>query len=112
MIDPKTAVSQPLAGAETPVLLVELSGDTSWTPLVGRASLTATVTYAADGDVQFSVDEPVMLSHSPALKAAGDVTLSDTSWGLLSRPAYTNYLAAALAEAIAAALEEEFAQVR
>lgn len=90
-----------------PFLLVDFSSDRLWTPFYGRATLDAQIYYAYDGDAPWALNEPVVFRVSPAVKADGEFTLVDTTWGLISKPAYTEHLAQALAEAVAAALQKD-----
>ena len=91
----------------TPFLLVELSSERLWTPFYGRASVAAQIYYANDGDAPRPLDEAVVIRDSPSVKANGEFTLLDTTWGLVSKPADAEYLAKALAEATAAALQKD-----
>ena len=69
--------------------------------------LSAQIYFAYDGDAPWSLGEPVVLQVSPAVKADGEFTLVDTTWGLISKPAYNEHLTQGLAEAIAAALQQD-----
>ena len=105
-----TAVAN-LDGVTGPALLVTLDKqERLWTPVYGRANLTAVVYYAYDGQAPWPLDEAVHLTESPAVKADGEFTISDTTWGLLSRPGYQDHLAAALAQAIAGGLQQDVFQ--
>lgn len=105
-----TAVAN-LDGVTGPALLVTLDvADRLWTPVYGRANLTATVYYAYDGQAPWPLDEAVQFTGSPAIKADGEFTVSDTTWGLLSHPSYQAHLAAALAQAIAGGLQQDVFQ--
>ncbi|MGD8804821.1 MAG: hypothetical protein PVH65_03180 [Chloroflexota bacterium] len=97
-----TDLPEPGAG---PVLLVDLTSDRLWTPPYGRATLAAQVFFAYNGDAPWPLDEPVVFRVSPAVKADGEFTVEDTTWGLVSKPAYTEHLAQALAQDVAAALQ-------
>jgi hypothetical protein len=90
-----------------PLLLVDLTSDRFWTPVYGRATLTAQIFFAYDGDAPWPLDEPVVFRVSPAIKADGHFTVEDTTWGLISKPAYIDHLAQALADALAAALQDD-----
>lgn len=102
-----TAVSAASSNQPAPFLLVEVVPDRLWTPIYGRATVNAQIYFAYDGDAPWPLDEPVHLQVSPAIKADGEFTLVDNSWGLISKPAYTDHLAQALAEEIAAALQDD-----
>lgn len=90
-----------------PLLLVEPAPQRLWMPVYGEATVTVQVYFAYDGDAPWPLSQPMVLEESPAVMASGEFVLTDTSWGLLSKPAYTRHLAQALAEAIAAALEAD-----
>ena len=93
--------------AEAPMLYVDLTPRRLWTPFFGRASVTAQVFFAYDGEAPWPLGEVVQLTVSPAVKADGTFNLADASFGLLSKPAYDEHLAQALAEAIGAALQND-----
>lgn len=90
-----------------PALLVDLISDRLWTPVYARATLTAQVYYAYDGDLPWPLDEPVVFDISPAVKADGEFIVTDRTVGLISRPAYHHHLARSLAQNIAAALQND-----
>jgi hypothetical protein len=92
---------------QAPLLLVDFVSDRLWTPFYGRATVQAQIYYAYDGDAPWPLDEPVVFRTSPAVKADGEFTLVDTTWGLISKPAYNENLAQALAMAIADALQAD-----
>jgi hypothetical protein len=90
-----------------PFLVIDLSSDRLWTPFYGRATVKAQLYYADDGDAPWPLEEPVVFRESPAVKASGEFTLVDTTWGLIAKPAYTRRLAQMLAQAIASALQND-----
>jgi len=90
-----------------PLLLVALAPQRLWTPLYGRATVTAQLYFADDGDAPWPVDEAMVLETSPAVRASGEFTVVDSTWGLISRPAYSEHLAEALAQRIATALQDD-----
>jgi len=100
-------LSESIQNQPAPLLQVDLALDRLWTPVYARATLTAQIYFAYDGDAPWPLDEPIVLQESPAVKADGEFTLVDTTWGLISKPAYTEHLAQALAEAIAKALDAD-----
>ncbi|MFW6185038.1 MAG: hypothetical protein ACOC8X_14660 [Chloroflexota bacterium] len=102
-----TAVSSSDQNQNAPLLLVDLNPDRLWTPFYGRATVEAQLFYAYDGDAPWPLDEAVVFDVSPALKADGQFTTVDTTWGLLSKPAYTEHLAQALAQQIATAMQDQ-----
>lgn len=79
-----------------------------WTPVYGRAHVTANVYFASAADVPW--DEAMVLTESPEIQAEGEFSVEDTSWGLLSKPAYTQMLAQALANEMAARLQADVFQ--
>ena len=50
-------------------------------------------------------DKPMILTESPEIQSAGEISISDT-WGLLSKPAYNRLLGRAMTEAVATKLQE------
>lgn len=107
-----TAVSD-LDDITGPVLLVMLDVEQRlWTPVYGRAQVTATAFFADDGQAPWPLDEPVVMQDSPAVKADGEFTVSDTTWGLISKPAYEEIIAQALAQAIADGLQQDVFQIQ
>lgn len=102
-----TDISGMAEESRAPLLLVELAPERLWTPVYGRASLSAQVYYAFDGDAPWPTGEAIVLEDSPAVKASGEFTLTDNSWGLISKPAYSAHVADALAQDIAAALQSD-----
>lgn len=104
------AATQVAAGAqltEAPLLLVQVTPERLWTPVYGRATVTAQIFFAYDGDAPWPLDEPVVFEVSPAVKADGAFTLTDSSFGLISKPAYEQHLAQALAADIVTALQND-----
>jgi len=106
-VDTATILADPQQKQNEPILLVDLASDRLWTPVYGRSTVKAQLFYAYDGDAPWPLDEPVVFRVSPAVKADGQFTVDDTSWGLLSKPAYDEHLAQALAETIASALQDD-----
>jgi hypothetical protein len=104
-VDSVTITTDTPDSGASPVLLVDLASDRLWTPVYGRATLTAQLFFAYDGDAPWPLDEPVVFRVSPAVKADGQFTIEDTTWGLISKPAYSEHLAQALADAMATALQ-------
>lgn len=106
-IDTATDISGMAQEQRAPLLLVELTPDRLWTPVYARASVSALVYFADDGAAPWPVNDPINLDTSPAVKASGEFTLTDSSWGLISKPAYSAHLADALAQRIATALQDD-----
>lgn len=110
MKTPVAAATQVAAGAqldEAPLLVVQVTPERLWTPFYGRATVTAQIFFAYDGDAPWPLNEVVSFEVSPAVKADGAFTLTDSSFGLISKPAYEQHLAQALAEDIVAALQND-----
>ncbi len=106
-VDSVTIMTEGTAPDGTPVLLVDLAPDRLWTPVYGRATLAAQIYFAYDGDAPWPLDEPVVFRVSPAVKADGEFTVEDVTWGLIGKPAYRDHLAEKLAQAIAAGLQND-----
>ncbi len=102
-----TAVPGPPEIVDSPLLLVDLTSDRLWTPFYGKATIMAQIFYAYDGQAPWPLEEPVALLDSPAVKADGTFTLEDTTWGILSKPAYIEHLAQSLAKEIATGLQND-----
>lgn len=96
---------------DLPYLFVEIQPqELLWTPIYAKAGLKVSLAYASDGDVSFRLTQPVQFFHEgdrPAVKRSGSYTFSDESWGLISSPGYTDYLARTIAGAIAKSLERQ-----
>lgn len=102
-----------LNAAGGPRLLITLDiEDRLWTPVYGHAQVTARITLANVADVPWPQDEPMILTESPEIQAKGEITVKDTTWGLVSKPAYTRLLGQALAEGIGAKLQNDVFQTR
>jgi hypothetical protein len=94
--------------ANTPLLVVEVDVDSFfWTPFYARGMATAGVFFGSEGDVAWQSGDALVLETSPAIKAEGDFTLEDTSWGLVSKPAYVQHMSNALAKSIAEGLQKD-----
>ncbi|MDX1612895.1 MAG: hypothetical protein R3300_01220 [Candidatus Promineifilaceae bacterium] len=121
-----TALSEELSVGQTaarpaepghPYLLVEIEqADVRWTPVWAAAEVVARVSYASTGDMVWRHQETVIMSRQEGdpvdavVKARGDFEVDDESWGLLSRPAYYDRLADALAAEIEKALQTQVLQ--
>ena len=96
------------AEAGAPLLVVEVNADAYfWTPFYARGTATAVFYFDSEGDVAWQSGDPLVLETSPAIKSEGEFTLEDSSWGLISKPAYAQHLSAALAQSIADGLHKE-----
>ncbi|MCA9971061.1 MAG: hypothetical protein KC425_12635, partial [Anaerolineales bacterium] len=80
------------------------AADVTWTPVYGRAEVTASAAYSSDGEFGFWVERPYHFQFddddtraAQVVRVALDVTVRDRSIGLLSRPAYHALLADRLA---------------
>jgi hypothetical protein len=91
---------------DRPILLVNIEPERLWTPVYGQATVTAQIFYAYDGNAPWPLNEPVVFRVSPAVKADGEFIVEDTTWGLLSKPAYSEHLAKALAKSVVSALQD------
>jgi hypothetical protein len=72
-----------------------------WTPFYARSTYRATVAYANNGDISFRKQESPHFESSgdqPVLQIQASLTLSDTSYGVMSLPGYENYIAGKLAD--------------
>lgn len=76
-----------------------------WTPIYARAEVLATFYFASTAAVPWPADAPMRLTESPEIQARGEVTLTDTTRGLISQPAYELHLAQGMAEAVAEHLQ-------
>jgi hypothetical protein len=101
-----------------PYLLVEIEqADVRWTPVWATGEVVARVSYASTGEMAWRHEETVIMSREDGdevvavVKARGDFEVSDESWGLLSRPAYYERLAEALAAEIDKALQAQVLRV-
>ncbi len=94
--------------AEYPLLFVTIEKqDITWTPVYARANLEITVSYASNGDVSFRHTSPTEFKHTdgqPSQMSNGKYSFTDVSYGLISSPGYTTYLAKEVVKAIAADL--------
>lgn len=91
-----------------PRLFVDLEvGRRLWTPLYGQAQITANIYFASAAEAPWPADDPMIFEGSPEIQAEGEVTVRDATWGLLSKPAYNRLLGEALADAIAAQLQQD-----
>jgi hypothetical protein len=105
------AAGEVSAPADSPLLMVEIEPQqVVWTPVYSRASVQVTVSYASNGDVSFRLEEPTKFESSsdePTIQSSGRYSYNDTSWGLISRPGYMDYLAKEIGRQIAADLKAQ-----
>lgn len=94
-----------VSGTAAPDLRVRIeTADVTWTPVYGRAEVTASAAFSSDGEFGFWRERPYHFQVDNAgtetaqvVRVALDVTVRDRSIGLLSRPAYAEILADRLA---------------
>lgn len=105
-------IEPPSEIAEAPYLIIEITRqEITWTPVYATATLTAQAAFSSDGDVSFrerSQMGPQNGDRQPLSQAEAEFQLRDTSWGLISRPAYLRLVATSLAENISQAMTEIF----
>ncbi len=95
-------------GQGNPLLVVEVTIDPYlWTPFFARGTATAVIYFASAGEITWQRNETLLFETSPAIKADGEFTLTDRSWGLISKPAYAQHLSAALGQSIAEGLQKD-----
>lgn len=106
--------AQPAADTAVPQLIIRIDqADINWTPVYGRAEIAATAAFSSNGDFSFMETEPTYFQFNNdddagagyIVQAASEISLSDNSTGLLSRPGYHQLLAGKLAEEINKALQ-------
>lgn len=108
---------QPLANvdlnATTPILVVEIAQqDIKWTPVYTKSDVLVKVYYSDNGDISFKNRQPIFFQNNdsggPNLQFAGEYTLSDVSWGIMSYPGYADFLAGQITNSVMATLKEKF----
>lgn len=110
-----TLREEPLQAAAGSVLVVRVGEPAKclWTPFYTKTEVEVNVAYASDGDVAWIDSLPVALEASdpprPVVRVDADLTLAGSGYGLISSPAYTDYLAEALAEQIGDLLQNQLA---
>ncbi len=104
-------VDEPAGPAGRPMLLVRVEPRTLlWTPFYSRADLQVTVLYDSEGDLSSLMGDSAVVKSSEGkriIQRKGDFTFTDVSWGLISKPGYTDYLAREIAKQIAAELKAQ-----
>jgi hypothetical protein len=77
-----------------PILAVEAEEmDTTWTPFYARARVVVSAAYASDGDLSWWHEPVVQTSNKgPGIWTKIRAEMSDTTWGLISRPGYARQL--------------------
>lgn len=96
-----------------PLLLVDIRDEhILWTPFYGRATFRVVVAYASyTSDIKLEDTAPISFDGSEdegdlPLRVRGDVKITNTAIGLLTRPGYRRMLAAPAAQAVADYLVE------
>jgi hypothetical protein len=99
--------SSPIETMGRPALRVEIIREAvTWTPVYGRADLTFQVSYASDSGVTWQDTETAIMSNEmgPVVRLNGTFEQADSTFGLLSRPAYMRLLSESAAEQIVKSL--------
>ncbi len=106
-----TVVNSMTDGTGWPMLAVQARGDAlNWTPAYAKASVVTRIVYASDGDMSWRDDTSVAMGRpdrQSQLRVRGDLELADTTWGVVSRPAYRRHLAQQIASAVSDVLKEQ-----
>lgn len=95
--------------SDQPVLVVEFDQlNITWTPVKSVSKIDLQAAFASDGDVSWRYEKPVIMNNrgESVIRVEGEFTLNDNTLGLVSRPAYQDYLGEQLASNISAALKE------
>jgi hypothetical protein len=95
--------------SDQPVLVVEFTQrNITWTPVKSVSKIDLQAAFASDGDVSWRHEKPVIMNNrgESVIRVEGEFTLNDNTLGLVSRPAYQEYLGEQLANNISAALKE------
>jgi hypothetical protein len=97
----------PIETMDQPVLRVEIVREAvTWTPLYGKASPTFQIAFASDGDVTWRNKGTVFMPNDmgPVVRLQGTFEQVDSTYGLLSQPAYMRLLSESAAEQIVKSL--------
>jgi hypothetical protein len=101
--DPRLLPTPKPTAADVPLLRVwvERPG-LSWTPFYAQADMLVRFGFSTyTTDISFEEDPPIRTPSSPwALYGEGNLNLKDQSYGLISLPAYWDYLSTHAADAI------------
>lgn len=101
--------AQPAAETAVPQLIIRIDqAQINWTPVYGRADLTLGAAFSSNGDFAFMETEPTYFQFNSdedagagyIVQSSSQISLTDQSTGLLSRPGYNQLLADKLAEEI------------
>ncbi|MCL4560630.1 MAG: hypothetical protein M1281_08450 [Chloroflexi bacterium] len=92
-----TAINAPVDRMDIPVLYVEIKPvQHFYTPFYTRSEYELEVSYASNGDISFRTQAVTHFQSSngePALQYKAHFSLTDTTYGLISYPAYQKSLA-------------------
>jgi hypothetical protein len=106
-----TSLEKPLDRSDQPILYVETQDRSIfWTPFFSRSSMTVYLAYATDGDISWrgKTDEIMHMQGSPAVRVESTYQVNDTTFGLVSRKAYQQFLAEQIAIKISQTLGGSF----
>jgi len=95
--------------SDQPVLVVEFDQrEIAWTPIRSVSKVAFQAAFASDGDVSWRHKKPVIMTNQgqSVIRVEGEFTFNDNTLGLVSRPAYQEYLGKQLASNISAALTD------
>lgn len=110
-----TLRDEPLQAAAGSVLVVRVEDPASflWTPFYTKTEAGVDVDYASDGDVAWIDVQPVVLEATdppqPVVRVDATLELEGSGYGLISSPAYSDYLAEELARQIDELLHNQLA---
>ena len=81
-----------------------------WTPFFATSQFSIQAGYASNGDTTFMGETPNTIDNKdgPTLNMYAEYTVSDRSWGLISRLGYHQLLADYLAQQIVATLKDPY----
>jgi hypothetical protein len=98
--------------AHAPYLILEIQeANVFWIPFYATSNVQLNLAFASDGDVSFRNQSEMSMQtedRQPLIRAQGQVSLTDRSWGLLSRPAYFRLISESFSAQINQALDEIF----
>ncbi|MGE5620512.1 MAG: hypothetical protein ACM3US_14795 [Sphingomonadaceae bacterium] len=103
-------VDSPAANPDGPAVTVEIAErDLLWTPIRAQARLMLKLAYASDGDLSWRDDRVVHMetrSEAGMRRVRAEFQVEDTSYGVISRPAYIRRIGRAIAADVQKALEK------
>jgi hypothetical protein len=104
--------SAPPAAADHPALVAGVAGrDVFWTPLYAAGTVEVGFAYASDrGDLSWREAGVFAFGGGAAVQLQGRVRVTDTTRGLVSRPAYVEHLGRAAAARVAEQLRSVLAR--